>query len=641
MALAPAVRPAAPRVSAIEVPTHSASALNASSKPPPPGAHDLAPRAGGGQCARQPGVERAGLAGHLERSGAVSGHPPDREALADAVAQPRVETRCRQLGRVAALRSVLPLAVAAGQREPGDQAPAAVVGSDHRRAEVAAEPESAVRALEARGRRPAPYGDYVGAAGAVQLELRSPEELAPSQPGPAGGAGLSSVGWRRVAEGAVRAACRCRGMAAGDCFEYFERCLACPSGLDLAAPEPGLEAGSPGRCHALLDVLDDVLGRCPAEPGGQCSGGRRCPFDRARRFGVSDLRSGGVGERDDEPLVPVRALSEHLDRDRLRGLARRERDRAARGRVIAARSGARVAGRVVDGDSLGCRLAERDLEPHAAAPLAGPAGVLDRDPGQRLRCRSARAGQDPVVLLRVDLQLELAELRGDGSRQPVVLRVERTQLRQLAQACRYRSCEVVVAEDHSLESPCVAQRRRYSSGQSGGAQCQPAQPLQSAQFRRYRSRQVVFTETHLLDAVELSQCCRQPSFEVVRVQVHSRNPVVVRVYVDTPPASERRVGVPVAVVPPVLAARGVVERHERFPVALFARRLRALRGARRAWGPGAVSGGVTGSHLDVVCRPVGQSADAGGCRRALLAVVSLGPRRDAFWSPPHVVVVNR
>ena len=112
--------------------------------------------------------------------------------------------------------------------------------------------------------------------------------------------------------------------------------------------------------------------------------------------GVGDVRARGVRERELERLLAlVMVVVEHRHRDRLRGLARREVERAGSRRVVVARRRRRVRGGVVHHHRSGCgmREADHEVERHARAFLHARVGHRDRRRALhrgRPRCRSCR-----------------------------------------------------------------------------------------------------------------------------------------------------------------------------------------------------------------------------------------------------------
>ena len=188
-----------------------------------------------------------------------------------------------------------------------------------------------------------------------------------------------------------------------------QRHLALHASPQLPAREPAPEARLARRRQPLLHVLDHVHRRRPPEPCQQRPRQRVRVFDRPRSLAVGHPPRRGVRKRQRLLALVVRIV-EHRHLDRLRRLARLERQRAARRRVVVARVRAAVLCRVVDRQSLARGTAERHRErQHHSVAFLHPR-IGHRDP-QRARHRGRRAvGQRPAVVA----------LRADRPRRPAV-----------------------------------------------------------------------------------------------------------------------------------------------------------------------------------------------------------------------------
>ena len=175
-------RPAGPSTPSMAVPTHSASALNASCEAARAPGHQLAPRPRRRHRHRQARLERLPAVRRQQQpAGPVAGHAPDRDALGRLVAQPRVQARHRRRHLAAGGAGVMAQAPAVRQRQPRHHRPPGVVGPEHRRAHVAAERQRALAAGEARLRPAAPEREDAAVALAVHGEVRAGQQVAAAE----------------------------------------------------------------------------------------------------------------------------------------------------------------------------------------------------------------------------------------------------------------------------------------------------------------------------------------------------------------------------------------------------------------------------------------------------------------------------
>ena len=175
-----------------------------------PRADQLAPRAHRRHRHRHPRLQRPrSVRRQPERTRAVAGHAPDRDPVAELVAQPRVEPRHRRVDLAHATPAVATHPTAAPHREPDHQRAPRVVRPEHRRAQVALERERAFHATEVRPRAAAPHRDDTAILLPVQLELRVGEQVAARQHGAERSAARGVVHRRLLAGHAVAiVACR-------------------------------------------------------------------------------------------------------------------------------------------------------------------------------------------------------------------------------------------------------------------------------------------------------------------------------------------------------------------------------------------------------------------------------------------------
>ena len=264
----------------------------------------------------------------------------------------------------------------------------------------------------------------------------------------------------------------------------------------LPAGKPAFEARLARRLQTLLDLIDDVGGSRPPEPGHQRPRQRVVVLDASDRLPVDDDPSRHVRQRQREGL---RRLVVHVvqDRhpDRLRQLTGQERERPARGRVVGARPCAPVHGGVVDADRPARGPVQGHLEVDRAIRVLRGSRVRHRE--SRVATRSAFAGEVHLgagVQLRVDGLLELAQGGGNLPGQPVVVEFQLREVREVAQGGRNPAGKTVPAEAHRGEIREPAQRRRYGERQVVRVEKQVLQVREVAQRRRYRSRQSIVVE---------------------------------------------------------------------------------------------------------------------------------------------------
>ena len=176
-------------------------------------------------------------------------------------------------------------------------------------------------------------------------------------------------------------ACRIRPAGGPELAQEAERHLALHARPHLPSGEAALEARRARRLQSFLDVLDYVHRRRPPEPRQQRARQRIGVLDRPGRLAVRQPPARGVRQRQRHRLPAlVVIVVEHRDRDRLRGLARREAERAAGGGIVGARRGRAVRRGVVHRHRAGRRPAERDREGQRLARVLMHPGVGHRDP---------------------------------------------------------------------------------------------------------------------------------------------------------------------------------------------------------------------------------------------------------------------
>ena len=221
------------------------------------------------------------------------------------------------------------------------------------------------------------------------------------------------------------------------------------TGPHVPPREPRPEAGLPRPRHPRLHVLDHVLRRRAPEPRQQRRRQQVGVLDRAGRLGVLQTSPRHVRQRQHERLLAlVVRVVEHCDRDRLRRLARLERQRAARRRVVLARPRAAVPRRVADRHRVRRRTAQRHREGHRRASRLLRPGIAHRQRCQTLRRRPRRlrAREIHIALLRVDPAREPAQRSRYRPGQLVARETQLIQIREAAQGRRYRPRQLVAAQ---------------------------------------------------------------------------------------------------------------------------------------------------------------------------------------------------
>ena len=162
--------------------------------------------------------------------------------------------------------------------------------------------------------------------------------------------------------------------------------------LHPAERAAGLPAALESRRQRAHHLAPDGAAHA-RDPG---AGYRVGVLDGAGRFAVGDAKARGVRQGERQRLVPfVHHVVQHRHRDRLRGHARREGERAARGRVVRARRRRPVGGRIVDSRPALRRPVQRHREVQRRTGRFPDAGVghRHRRPRGRRRRRRRDAGR--------------------------------------------------------------------------------------------------------------------------------------------------------------------------------------------------------------------------------------------------------
>ena len=127
------------------------------------------------------------------------------------------------------------------------------------------------------------------------------------------------------------------------------------------------------------------------------------------------------------------------------------------------------------------------------------------------------------------------------------------------------SCQPVAGEVQNIQVSEVAQFRWNCPAQIVIAEVEGRQRGKVAQFRRNRPAQLVAVESEFRQCGEVTYFRWNCPAQIVEPEDEFNNPVAL-IRSDTIPGADRRVGKPVVVVRPVIAASSMVERHQNVPV---------------------------------------------------------------------------